>query len=403
MDFNTVEEALEDIENGKIIVVVDDESRENEGDLVMAAQFVTPEAINFMITYGKGLVCLPIEEAIAERIGLREMVAVNKESLRTAFTVSIDGHAKHGVSTGISAADRAKTIQVAINPASTCEDIVSPGHIFPLIAKKGGVLKRAGHTEASVELAKMANLTGAGVICEIIKDNGEMARVKDLGAFIKKHKLKIVTIEEIIKYQIQRNKFVSREVEFDFPTEFGVFKGIGYRDNIAGTEQIAMVKGDLKGKKEVLVRIHSECLTGDVFHSARCDCRSQLENAIKMIEKEGTGVIVYLKQEGRGIGLINKLKAYKLQEQGFDTVEANVELGFAPDLRDYGVGAQILFDLGLTSIKLITNNPKKIIALKGYGIEVAQRVQIESEANKYNKKYLLTKKKKMGHILKLEE
>ncbi len=403
MDFNTIEEAIEDISNGKIIVVVDDEGRENEGDLVMAAQFVTPEAINFMIKHGRGLVCLPMEEEIAARSGLTEMVAENRESLKTAFTVSVDASASHGVSTGISASDRAKTIQVAINPASKVSDLVSPGHIFPLIAKTGGVLKRAGHTEASVELAKMANLIGAGVICEIIKDDGEMARVKDLEDFIKKHKLKIITIEDLIKYQLKRSRFVKREVEFDFPTEFGNFKGIGYKDSITGMESVAIVKGDIQNKKDVLVRIHSECLTGDVFHSARCDCRFQLEHALELVEKEGAGVVVYLRQEGRGIGLINKLKAYKLQELGRDTVEANVELGFAADMRDYGMGAQILYDLGLTSIRLITNNPKKIVALKGYGLEITDRVQIESKPNKHNDKYLHTKKSKMGHLFEFKD
>lgn len=399
MDFNTIEEALEDFANGRMIVVVDDEDRENEGDLVMAAQFVTAEAINFMITHGRGLVCLPITEAIANRIGLKEMVEHNTESMRTAFTASIDGAPSHGVSTGISAADRAKTIRLAINPHSKHADLVRPGHIFPLIAKEGGVLKRAGHTEASVDLARMAGLTEAGVICEIIKDNGEMARMKDLSIFIKKHKLKIVTIEALIQYMLHRERFVVREVDINLPTEFGEFRGIGYRDKIGGGEQMALVYGDITNKKDVLVRIHSECLTGDVFHSQRCDCRAQLEAALKMITKEGAGVLVYLNQEGRGIGLINKLKAYKLQEMGRDTVEANVELGFGADLRDYGVGAQILYDLGLHSIRLITNNPTKIVALKGYGIEIVDRVSVEIAATEHSGHYLETKKKKMGHLL----
>jgi len=402
MDFNTIEEAIKDISCGKIIVVVDDEGRENEGDLLMAAQFVTPESINFMITHGKGLVCMPVSEDIAKNLGIKEMVEVNRESLQTAFTVSIDAAKSHGVTTGISSADRAKTIQIAINPRSKPSDVVAPGHIFPLIAKKGGVLKRAGHTEAAVELAKMANLIEAGVICEIIKSDGKMARVKDLKGFIKKHNLKIITIEDLIKYQVKRERFMKRVVETKIPTEFGTFMSYGYMDSITGAEHIAFVKGNVKNKKSVLVRMHSECLTGDVFHSQRCDCRYQLETALKMINEAGSGVVVYLKQEGRGIGLLNKLKAYKLQDAGLDTVEANVEFICEPDLRDYGIGAQILYDLGLTSIQLITNNPKKIVALKGYGIEIADRVAMEMTPTEHNKKYLLTKKSKMGHLLNIE-
>lgn len=402
MDFSTIEEALLDIANGKMIVVVDDEGRENEGDLVMAAQFVTPEAINFMISHGKGLVCMPISEAIAEKLELKEMVKVNRESLRTAFTASVDASSSHGITTGISAADRSKTIQIIINPASQKEDLVSPGHVFPLVARPGGVLKRAGHTEAAVDLARMANLIEAGVICEIILDNGKMARVKDLEAYIKKHQLKMITIEALIKYKVQRDRFVRREVEVTLPTEFGEFKGIGFRDLLTGSEQMALVKGDISNQKEVLVRIHSECLTGDVFHSERCDCRKQLEAALRNIVKEGAGVLVYLKQEGRGIGLLNKLKAYKLQEQGRDTVQANLDLGFEADLRDYGIGAQILYDLGLTSIRLMTNNPQKIVALRGYGIDIAERVPIELPHSPHNKAYLLTKKGKLGHLLNIQ-
>ena len=402
MDFNSIEDAITDLANGKMIVVVDDEDRENEGDLVMAAQFVTAEAINFMITHGRGLVCLPMTDEMATRLNLKEMVTHNTESMRTAFTASIDGAPAHGVTTGISAADRAKTIQLAINPQSIPDDLVRPGHIFPLIAKEGGVLKRAGHTEASVDLARMAGLLEAGVICEIIKENGEMARVKDLSAFIKKHHLKIITIEALIQYKLQRERFVAREVDINLPTEFGTFRGIGYRDQIGGGEEIALVMGDIRNQENVLVRIHSECLTGDVFHSQRCDCRAQLEAALRMIAKEGTGVLVYLKQEGRGIGLVNKLKAYKLQEQGRDTVQANVDLGFEEDLRDYGVGAQILYDLGLKSIRLITNNPKKIVALSGYGINIVDRVPVEIAPTEHNGRYLETKKSKMGHLLNLK-
>lgn len=401
MVFSTIEEALEDIVNGKMIVVVDDENRENEGDIVMAAQLVTPEAVNFMITHGKGLVCLPINEQIATKLELKEMVKDNSEAMRTAFTVSIDGHEKYDISTGISPKDRAKTIQLTINPKSSKNDLVTPGHIFPLLAQKGGVLKRAGHTEAAVDLAKMANLIEAGVICEIIKENGEMARVPDLITFAKKHNLKIITIANLIKYRVAKDQFVRKEVITDLPTKQGVFKAIGYLDTISGKEHVALVKGDVRNKEDVLVRIHSECLTGDVFRSARCDCGDQLAYALDLIAKEGCGVVLYLRQEGRGIGLINKLKAYDLQDKGRDTVEANLELGFEADLRDYGVGAQILHDLELSSIRIITNNPQKMIALEGYGLQIRKRVSIKIKPNKHNHYYLKTKQDKLGHILNI--
>jgi len=340
-----------------------------------------------------------MSEEIAERMELKEMVVKNTESMRTAFTVSIDGARQHGVTTGISASDRSKTIKLAISSDACKEDLVTPGHIFPLIAKKGGVLKRAGHTEAAVDLALLADLTPAGVICEIIKEDGEMARLDDLFEYAKKFGLKIITIEELIKYKVRKGTFVTREVEVQLPSEYGEFNAYGYLDHITGQEHLAIIKGDIQGKKDVLVRMHSECMTGDVFHSLRCDCRWQLQDALTAIEKDGAGAVVYLRQEGRGIGLLNKLKAYKLQEQGRDTVEANLELGFEADMRDYGVGAQILYDLGLSSIRLMTNNPQKLIALKGFGIEIKERVAVEIKANKFSEKYLHTKKCRMGHLL----
>lgn len=399
MAFSSIDDAISDISEGKMIIVVDDEDRENEGDLIMAAQFVKPADINFMISNAKGLVCLPMSEEIAERMELKEMVVKNTESMRTAFTVSIDGARQHGVTTGISASDRSKTIKLAISSDACKEDLVTPGHIFPLIAKKGGVLKRAGHTEAAVDLALLADLTPAGVICEIIKEDGEMARLDDLFEYAKKFGLKIITIEELIKYKVRKGTFVTREVEVQLPSEYGEFNAYGYLDHITGQEHLAIIKGDIQGKKDVLVRMHSECMTGDVFHSLRCDCRWQLQDALTAIEKDGAGAVVYLRQEGRGIGLLNKLKAYKLQEQGRDTVEANLELGFEADMRDYGVGAQILYDLGLSSIRLMTNNPQKLIALKGFGIEIKERVAVEIKANKFSEKYLHTKKCRMGHLL----
>lgn len=397
--FNTINEALTDIANGKMLIVVDDEDRENEGDLVMAAQMVTPEAINFMISKARGLVCVPLTTERVEKLKLKEMVLENEESHRTAFTISVDASPQFGVSTGISPSDRSKTIQILVNESSVPEDLVRPGHIFPLMAKKGGVLKRAGHTEAAVDLARMAGLLEVGVICEIIKDNGEMARRDDLFDFAREHDLRIVTIKDLIKYRTQTESYVKRMATVTLPSEYGDFVMYGYENTLNGDQHLALVKGDIKNKENVLVRVHSECMTGDVFGSFRCDCGPQLHYAMQRIQQEGQGVIVYLRQEGRGIGLINKLKAYELQECGRDTVEANVELGFAPDLRDYGVGAQILAELGLTSLRLMTNNPRKIVGLEGYGLKVQTVEPVITEPNKHNEKYLQTKADKMGHLL----
>jgi 3,4-dihydroxy 2-butanone 4-phosphate synthase / GTP cyclohydrolase II len=397
--FNTIKEAIDDIRNGKMVVVVDDEDRENEGDLVMAAHFVTPEAINFMIRYGKGLVCMPILDEYLERFEIGDMVKENKEGMRTAFTVSVEASAEHGVTTGISASDRAKTIQVFLDDRSRKDDIVSPGHIFPLRAREMGVLKRAGHTEASVDLARLAGLKPAGVICEIIKPDGEMARVPDLIEFSKEHNLKLITIKDLIHYRVQTERFISKVETVKLPTDFGDFDLTCYKDEINDKFHFALTMGTFKEDDAALVRVHSECITGDVFGSKRCDCGPQLETAMKMIGEAGHGAILYMSQEGRGIGIANKLKAYKLQEQGLDTVEANEKLGFAPDLRDYGVGAQMLLDLGIKKMKLITNNPTKIVGLEGYGLEVEERVSIKIEPGKHNKNYLNTKEKRMGHML----
>jgi 3,4-dihydroxy 2-butanone 4-phosphate synthase/GTP cyclohydrolase II len=395
--FSTIEEAIEEIRRGRMVVVCDGEDRENEGDLVMAAQFATPEAVNFMATHGRGLICLALTSQRCEELGLNLMTAKNEAPLQTAFTVSIE--AREGVSTGISAHDRARTIQVAIDPHSGPEDLHVPGHIFPLKAKDGGTLERTGHTEASVDLARLAGLIPAGVICEIMNEDGTMARVPDLAGYCERHGLKMVTVADLIAYRRQTEKLVERIVSTALPTEHGDFTAVGYRSLVDDKHHVAMVKGDVAGREDVLVRVHSECLTGDVFHSLRCDCGDQLASALAAIEQEGAGVLLYLSQEGRGIGLLNKLKAYRLQEEGLDTVDANLQLGLPADLRDYGIGAQILKDLGLTSIRILTNNPKKIIGLEGYGLSVSEQVPIVEVVNPHNASYLRTKRERMGHTL----
>jgi 3,4-dihydroxy 2-butanone 4-phosphate synthase/GTP cyclohydrolase II len=395
--FSTVEEALEDVRAGRMIVVCDAEDRENEGDLVLAAQFATPEAVNFMAKEGRGLICLALTPDRCDELGLDLMPAKNESALETAFTVSIE--AREGVTTGISAHDRARTIQVAIDPGSGRHDITQPGHVFPLKAKAGGVLERTGHTEAAVDLTRLAGLIPAGVICEILNDDGTMARVPDLAEYSARHGLKMITVADLIEFRAVRDKLVERVVEASMPTEHGDFNVLGFRSLVDGKHHIAMVKGEVDGASDVLVRVHSECLTGDVFHSLRCDCGQQLEDALHRIEDEGQGVLLYLAQEGRGIGLLNKLRAYKLQEEGLDTVDANLELGLPADLRDYGIGAQILVDLGLSSIRLLTNNPKKIVGLEGYGLTVSEQVPIEHPSTAHNREYLRTKARRMGHRL----
>ena len=395
--FSTIEEALADIRDGKMVVVCDAEDRENEGDLTMAAQFATPEAINFMAIEGRGLICLALTSQRCDELGLDLMAAKNESPFETAFTVSIE--AREGVSTGISAHDRARTIQVAIDPKSGPRDIVQPGHMFPLKAKDGGVLERTGQTEAAVDLARLAGLNPSGVICEIMNDDGTMARVPDLVPYCRQHGLKMITVADLISYRRRHDKLVERVVETALPTDFGDFRAIGFRSLVDDKHHVAMVKGEVDGMEDVLVRVHSECLTGDVFHSQRCDCGQQLEDALQQIEVEGRGVLLYLAQEGRGIGLLNKLRAYKLQEEGLDTVDANLELGLPADLRDYGIGAQILVDLGLTSIRLLTNNPKKIIGLEGYGLRVTDQIPIEHNPTEHNRGYLRAKKERMGHLL----
>ncbi|MHB2154633.1 bifunctional 3,4-dihydroxy-2-butanone-4-phosphate synthase/GTP cyclohydrolase II [Calditrichota bacterium GD2] len=397
--FNTIEEAIEDIRNGKMVVVVDDRDRENEGDLIMASELVRPEDVNFITREARGMLCISITEERARELDLDFMVPDNDNSSKhqTPFTVSVD--ARHGTTTGISAYDRAHTIRVIIDPATRPTDLARPGHIFPLIAKRGGVLRRAGHTEAAMDLARLAGLKPSGILCEIMAADGTMARGKELKAFTQKHNLKIITIADLIEYRRKREKFVRRRVVVDLPTRYGQFKLYLYENTLNTYEHhVALVKGAIADGKPTLVRVHSECLTGDVFGSKRCDCGDQLAAALQMIEKEGRGVLLYMRQEGRGIGLVNKLLAYALQEQGKDTVEANEALGFKPDLRDYGIGAQILKDLGLRKIRLMTNNPKKIVGLKGYDLEVVERVPLEICPNEVNEFYLKTKRDKLGHL-----
>jgi 3,4-dihydroxy 2-butanone 4-phosphate synthase / GTP cyclohydrolase II len=395
--FATVEQAIEDIRQGKMVVVCDDEDRENEGDLTLAAQFATPEAVNFMAKEGRGLICLALTPDRCDELGLDLMAAKNESPFETAFTVSIE--AREGVTTGISAHDRAHTIQVAIDPGSRPRDVVQPGHVFPLKAKRGGVLERVGQTEAAVDLARLAGLNPSGVICEIMNDDGTMARVPDLVGYCARHGLKMITVADLVAYRRRHDKLVERVVSTGLPTAFGDFEVVGYRSLVDDKHHVAMVKGDVADADDVLVRVHSECLTGDVFHSLRCDCGEQLESALAMIEEAGRGVLLYLAQEGRGIGLLNKLRAYKLQEEGLDTVEANLKLGLPADLRDYGIGAQILTDLGLSSIRILTNNPKKIIGLEGYGLSVTGQVPIQPTPNPHNEAYLRAKRDRMGHTL----
>lgn len=397
MPIANVKEVLEDLRQGKMIILVDDEARENEGDLTIAAEKVTPEAINFMAKYGRGLICLALSPEIVEKLKLPLMVYDNRSPYKTAFTVSIE--ARQGVTTGISAADRAHTILTAVAEDAKTEDLIQPGHVFPLRARKGGVLFRTGQTEGSVDLARLAGLSEAAVICEIMNEDGTMARMPDIEKFSKKHDLKIAAVADIIAYRMQTESFVHSAAETILPTPYGEFKAIAFSNDIDDYEHLALVKGNIDPDKEVMVRVHSECLTGDVFSSYRCDCGEQLKKAMEMVEREGLGVILYLHQEGRGIGLVNKLKAYKLQDEGFDTVEANEQLGFDPDLRDYGVGAQILVALGVRKMKLITNNPRKIIGLEGYNLKVTGRVPIEIEPRPENRKYLLTKCQKLGHLM----
>lgn len=397
MKFHTIEEAIADIKKGKMIILSDDEDRENEGDLVIAAEKVTPEVINFMAKYGRGLVCLTLTEERTEQLQLAPMAQENTSSFGTAFTISID--ARKDVSTGISAKDRAVTILTAIHPDTRPGDLVRPGHIFPIRAQKGGVLKRAGQTEGSVDLARLAGLIPAGVICEIMNEDGTMARLPDLIEFGKQHDLKLVTIKDLIEYRMKRESLVHRVSEARLPTEYGDFNAVVYQNEIDHEVHIALVKGEIEGSQPMLVRVHSGCVTGDIFGSKRCDCGEQLHAAMARIEKEGTGVLLYLNQEGRGIGLVNKLKAYRLQDGGKDTVQANLELGFKADLRDYGIGAQILVDLGLRKIRLMTNNPRKIVGIEGYGLEVVERVSLEIAPHEKNVHYLRTKKNKLGHML----
>jgi 3,4-dihydroxy 2-butanone 4-phosphate synthase/GTP cyclohydrolase II len=395
--FARIEDAIEDIRAGRMVVVCDDEDRENEGDLVIAAQFATPEAINFMAKEARGLICLTLTGERCDELGLDLMAAKNESPFETAFTVSVE--AREGVTTGISAHDRAHTIQVAIDPKTRPRDLVQPGHVFPLRAKPGGVLERTGQTEAAVDLARLAGLIPAGVICEVMNEDGTMARVKDLVPYCRRHGLKLITVADLIAYRRRHDKLVERVVETALPTAYGEFRAVGYRSLVDDKHHVAMVKGRVAGREDVLVRVHSECLTGDVFHSLRCDCGEQLESALAQIEREGAGVLLYLSQEGRGIGLLNKLKAYNLQDEGYDTVDANIQLGLPVDLRDYGIGAQILVDLGLSSSRILTNNPKKFRGLEGYGMSVTEQVPIVHAPNPHNERYLAAKRDRLGHTI----
>jgi len=399
MGFSTIDEAIKDIKAGRFVIVVDDEDRENEGDLVMAAEKVTAQAINFMAKHGRGLICVPVTGERLDELKIPMMVQDNTSRFTTAFTVSVE--ARHGTTTGISAADRARTVQVMVDPDARPEDLLMPGHMFPLRAKEGGTLVRAGQTEAAVDLAKLAGLRPAGVLCEIINEDGTMARLPQLEVFARKHGLKIISVADLIAYRRRHEKLVHKVAEARLPTKYGEFMAMAYKSDIDNYEHLALVTGDIKTKKPVLVRVHSECLTGDIFSSLRCDCGEQIAQAMNKIAAEGRGVLLYMRQEGRGIGFHNKICAYALQDQGLDTVEANTSLGFGPDLRDYGIGAQILADLGLHNIRLMTNNPKKVIGLEGYGIQVVETVPIIIPPNPYNRRYLETKEKKMGHKLNI--